>query len=168
MSSKRTLYMIRHAKSSWSNPADSDFERPLNDRGKRDSPFIGSKLKEKNILPDIIISSTAKRAAQTAKKIATAIGYDISNIKWLDKLYHCSPASYEEVLYELDDDIQSVCIVSHNPGVTQFVNEQSDSFYTDNMPTCAVVGIEFDLNSWQEFNLVDKRIILFEYPKKYI
>lgn len=164
----RRLFMIRHAKSSWKNPLQSDYDRPLNDRGERDAPMMGSKLKELNISPDIIISSTAKRAAQTAKKIAKEIGYKTEDIKWYDKLYHCIPPVFEEVLYELNDDIYNVFIVAHNPGITEFINEFSAQFSTDNMPTCGIVGAEFELKEWNEFSRVDKKVILFEYPKKYI
>lgn len=160
--------MIRHAKSSWSNPLQSDYDRPLNKRGETDAPMMGERLKKLGIVPDLIISSTAKRAEQTAKKIATAIGYDINSIKWVEKLYHCIPAVFEEVIYELDDNIKTVFIVAHNPGITDFVNELSSAFATDNMPTCGIVGAEFALRDWSEFSRVEKRVILFEYPKKYI
>jgi phosphohistidine phosphatase len=72
---ERTLVMIRHAKSSWANPLQSDFERALNERGERDAPMMGARLKAAGILPELIISSTAKRAKSTAKKIATALDY---------------------------------------------------------------------------------------------
>ena len=166
--SRRKLFMIRHAKSSWKNPLQSDYERPLNDRGEADAPMMGERLKKLNIQPDLIISSTAKRAAQTAKKIAAAMGYSGDDIKWYDKLYHCIPAVFEEVLYEVDDNVQTVFIVAHNPGITQFVNELSPSFQTDNMPTCGIVGVEFELKTWNEFSRVEKSVILFEYPKKNI
>ncbi len=165
---RRSLFMIRHAKSSWKNPLQSDYERPLNDRGETDAPMMGERLKKLNIKPDLIISSTAKRAAQTAKKIAAAMGYEAGEIKWYDKLYHCIPAVFEEVLYEMDDNVRTVFIVAHNPGITQFVNELSPSFHTDNMPTCGIVGAEFELNAWNEFSRVEKSVILFEYPKKNI
>lgn len=165
---KRTLLVIRHAKSSWKNPLQSDFDRPLNDRGTYDAPLMGEKLKELKIQPDIIISSTAKRAAQTAKRIAAALGYNPDKIKWLEKLYHCIPAVFEETLYEVPNDAKTVIIVAHNPGITEFVNELSPSFSIDNMPTCGIVGAEFELAEWNEFSRVEKRVILFEYPKKYI
>src|SRR5690242_20105187 len=108
---QRTLVMIRHAKSSWANPLQSDYERPLNDRGEQDAPMMGERLKKKNIIPDIIIASTAKRAKQTAKKIAKAIGYDEDKIQWQEKLYHCIPSVFEEVIYEIDDKITTAFIV---------------------------------------------------------
>lgn len=158
--------MVRHAKSSWADPGQKDYDRPLNDRGERDAPAMGERLKKLGIKPDIVISSTAKRAAQTAKKIAKGIGYDKDAIKWYEKLYHCTPDIYEEVIYEIEDDINTVFIISHNPGTTQFVNELSGEFFVDNVPTCGVVGAEFEADSWTDFSTVNKKIILFEYPKK--
>lgn len=163
---QRRLFMVRHAKSSWKNPLQSDFDRPLNDRGEHDAPMMGERLKELDIMPDLIISSTAKRAEQTAKKIAKAIGYDIDKIQWQEKMYHCIPSVFEEVLYEVDDNINTVFMVAHNPGITDFVNELSPDFKMDDMPTCGIAGAEFTAEQWNEFSRVEKKVILFEYPKK--
>ncbi|HYD20220.1 MAG TPA: histidine phosphatase family protein, partial [Flavipsychrobacter sp.] len=122
---KRRLVMIRHAKSSWANPLQSDFERPLNERGEHDAPMMGERLKKMGVTPDLVIASPAKRAKQTAKKIAKEMGYDIDKIQWVDKLYHCIPQVFEETLYEVKDEVKTVFIVAHNPGITQFVNELS-------------------------------------------
>lgn len=165
---RRRLFVIRHAKSSWKNPLQSDFERPLNDRGEQDAPMMGKRLKALNIQPDVIISSTAKRAAQTAKLIARELDYNKDSIKWYEKLYHCIPSVFEEVLYELDDNVKCVFIVAHNPGITDFVNEMSATFHTDNMPTCGIVGSEFELTEWNEYSRAEKKVVLFEYPKKNI
>jgi phosphohistidine phosphatase len=163
---QRTLVMIRHAKSSWANPLQSDFERPLNGRGLEDAPLMGERLKEQKLLPDLIIASTAKRAAQTAQKIAKAIGYDIAGIKWQDKLYHCIPTVFEEELYELDDAIKTVYIVAHNPGITAFVNQLSPSFEIENMPTCGIVATQLKMAHWNEFSSAERKVILFDYPKR--
>ncbi len=162
------LVMIRHAKSSWANPLQSDFERPLNDRGEKDAPMMGERLKDRDIIPDVIISSTAKRAKQTAKKIAKAIGYDEDKIVWYEKLYHCIPLVFEEVLYEVADTVKTIFIVAHNPGITEFVNQLSDQFYTDNMPTCGMVGAKFEAEQWNEFSRTNKTVFLFDYPKNKI
>jgi len=162
---ERTLVMIRHAKSSWANPLQSDFERPLNERGEKDAPMMGERLKKKGYLPDLIISSTAKRAKQTAKRIAQVLGYDESKVVWYEKLYHCIPLVFEEVLYEIADDVNTVFIVAHNPGITEFVNQLSAQFCTDNMPTCGMVGVKFDAEQWNEFSRTDKTVFFFDYPK---
>lgn len=163
---ERTLVMIRHAKSSWANPLQSDFERPLNERGKLDAPMMGERLKKHNLAPDLIISSTAKRAKATAKKIATAFDYDQEKILWLDKLYHCIPSVFEEVIYEVDDKIKTVFIVAHNPGITDFANQLSSGFSIDNVPTCGIVGIKINAEEWNQFALADKQVFYFDYPKK--
>ena len=157
--------MIRHAKSSWSNPLQSDFERPLNERGEHDAPMMGERLKKMGVTPDLIIASPAKRAKQTAKKVAKELGYDTDKILWVDKLYHCIPQVFEETLYEVKDEVKTVFIVAHNPGITQFVNELSGDFRIDNMPTCGMVGAEIDLEHWEMFANAKKKVFLFEYPK---
>jgi phosphohistidine phosphatase len=165
---ERTLVVIRHAKSSWANPLQSDFERPLNDRGEKDAPMMGERLKKQHIIPDVIISSTAKRAKQTAKKIAAAVGYDTDRIVWHDKLYHCIPSVFEEVIYEIGDDVKTAFIVAHNPGITGFANQLSPKFKIDHMPTCSMVGVKFNAKQWNEFSSIDKKVFLFDYPKKEI
>ena len=162
----RRLVMIRHAKSSWANPLQSDFERPLNSRGEEDAPMMGERLKQLKVMPDLIIASPAKRAKQTAKKIAKTLGYDESKIQWIEKLYHCIPQVFEEVLYELSDDIKTVFIVGHNRGITHFCNEISAEFILDNMPTCGIVGAEVEAKHWEMFPSAKKNVFLFEYPKK--
>jgi len=163
----KRIVVIRHAKSSWSNPLQSDFERPLNERGEHDAPLMGKRLRELNILPQLIIASSAKRAKQTAKRIAGAIDYDKELIRLEDKLYHCTPSTLEEVIYELDDSLTTVCIVAHNPGITEFVNELSESFRTDNVPTCGIIVAEINTQRWSDFKSASKRVLLFEYPKKF-
>lgn len=163
---QRTLVMVRHAKSSWANPLQSDFERPLNERGLQDAPMMGERLKELNIIPDLIISSTAKRAKQTAKKIAIPLGYSEEKILWVDKLYHCIPAVFEEIILETENKNNTVIIVAHNPGITDFVNELVPGFAIDNMPTCGMVGTHINTEEWNDFGIAQKEVFLFEYPKK--
>ncbi len=158
--------MIRHAKSSWANPLQSDFERPLNDRGKEEAPAMGKKLKKLGIIPDLVISSSAKRTKQTAKRIAEEVGYDTDNIKWEEKLYHCIPSVFEELIYELSDKVKTVFIVAHNPGITSFVNQLSPDFSIDNMPTCGVVGAHVETEEWNNFSIAKRKVFLFEHPEK--
>ena len=163
---KRRLVMIRHAKSSWANPSQSDFDRPLNERGEHDAPLMGARLKDMNVLPDLIISSPAKRAKQTARRIADALGYKKDNIQYVDKLYHCIPSVIEDVISEVDNEKQTIFIVAHNPGITDFVNGISDWFRTDNMSTCAAVGAQMEAAEWSEYGEAKKEVFLYEYPKK--
>ena len=161
---KRTLVLIRHAKSSWANPMQSDFDRPLNDRGKEEAPAMGAKLKKMDVIPDLIISSTAKRTRQTAKRIARETGYNPDDIKWEEKLYHCIPSAFEEVLYGLSDKVRTVFIVAHNPGITEFANQLSPEFSIDNMPPCGMVGAHLETKEWNNFSMEKKKVFFYEYP----
>ena len=163
---KRTLVMIRHAKSSWANPLQSDFDRPLNDRGKQEAPEMAEMLKEKGIIPDLIICSTAKRTKQTAKRIAEILGYSVDKIRWEEKLYHCIPSVFEELIFDVGDKVKTLFIIAHNPGISEFVNEMSPGFSLDNMPTCGVVAARFTAEEWNRYAITEKKVFLFEYPGK--
>ena len=163
---KKTLVLIRHAKSSWSNTLQSDFDRPLNERGEHDAPLMGERLKKYDLIADLIISSSAKRTRQTAKRIAAAIGYDKNKISLEERLYHCFSKTFEELIHELNDKLNTVFIIAHNPGITDFANELSDEFRTDNIPTCGMVAATIEADRWADFSIAKKKVILFEYPKK--
>ncbi len=163
---KRKIVIIRHAKSSWANPLQSDYDRPLNDRGLHDAPMMGERLLKQKVIPDLIIASTAKRAAQTAKLVAAAVGYEVGRIQWQDKLYHCISNVFVEVLATLDDAIRTVFIVAHNPGVSEFAGDVSSGLRIEEMPTCGVAGIELEADHWYDYNSADKKVFLFDYPKK--
>lgn len=164
---QRTLVIIRHAKSSWANPLQSDFDRTLNERGMADAPLMGQRLKKLGIIPDLIISSSAKRTRQTAKCIAKEVGYDADNIKWEEKLYHCIPSVFEEVIYGISNAVKTIFIVAHNPGITDFVNQISPAFSIDNMPTCGVVAAHINATEWSAYAISARKVFLFEYPKKH-
>ena len=162
---KRTLVMIRHAKSSWANPLQSDFERPLNERGLNDAPAMGKRLKKAGITPDLLISSTALRTQQTTQLIAAETGYDISKVQWEEKLYHCRPAVFEEVIMEAPDEVKTLFIVAHNPGITEFANQLSPDFSIGNMPTCGMVGVHLDADKWSDFYTAKRKVFMFDYHK---
>ncbi len=161
----KTLYLVRHAKSSWDNPALRDFERPLNERGKRDAPRMGRRLHKRHIQPGLILSSTAKRAEKTAKMLAKELKYDEKNIRFADSLYHAKPEEILRVLEQLPDNIHSVMVVGHNPGLTDFANEYID-LRIDNIPTCGVVAAQFDVASWKDVVGVKGKFKFFDYPKQ--
>lgn len=143
----------------------SDFERPLNERGEEDAPMMGKRLKEKNIYPDIIIASAAKRTRQTAKRIAKAVGYEKEKIDLQERIYHCESEMYNNVISEIDTKVHTAFVIGHNPGITNFINSLSDLFVIDNMPTCGIVGARFD-GEWSNFSHCRKELFLFDYPKK--
>ena len=136
----KKIYLIRHAKSSWSEEEISDFDRPLNKRGKRDLLFMANRLREFSITPELILSSTAKRAQKSAKVIAQNINYDVDKIKYDESLYDSSYSTYRYLLDSLDDKLNSVFIVAHNPTLTEVAERLSGAILT-NIPTCSIVCI---------------------------
>lgn len=162
----KKIYLIRHAKSCWSEEGVSDFDRPLNKRGKKDLPFMANRLKEFGITPELILSSPAKRAQKSAKVIAQNIGYDVDKIKYDESLYDSSYTTYRYLLDSLDDKLDSVFIVAHNPTLTE-VGERLSGAILTNIPTCSIVCIEFDVESFQKIEEESGKIIFFDYPKKH-
>jgi len=160
------IYLIRHAKSSWSEEGMSDFDRPLNKRGKKDLPFMANRLKNFKIKPDLILSSPAKRAQKTAKLIAETIDYNESEIAYEDSLYDSSYTTYRYLLDSLDDKYNSIFIIAHNPTLTE-VGERLTGAILTNIPTCSIVCIEFDVKSFKEIKDDSGKILFFDYPKKH-
>src|ERR1700760_4416089 len=118
----KTLLIIRHAKSSWDDASMSDFDRPLNDRGKRDAPAMAKRLIKAGIIIGRFVSSPAKRARQTAELFAHEFDVKEKKIRFVSELYHAAPPIFESVVDSLDDEDDIVAIFSHNPGITAFVN----------------------------------------------
>ncbi len=162
----KTLFIIRHAKSSWDDPDQSDFDRPLNERGKRNAPSMGKRLKDKGIHPDIMITSPAKRTWATGTRIAEILNYSKDKIKTFKALYHADEEVILETVRNMNDRCQVVMLIGHNPGLTDFVNTVADdAWYIDNLPTCAVVGFSFNEESWRNIKWGTGKLVLFDYPK---
>ncbi len=162
----KKLYLLRHSKSSWENPNLDDFDRPLNKRGKRDAPFMGSLLRKFDIKPDLIISSPAKRAYTTAKEITKEINYPQKKIIKNEDIYLASAGELLRIINELPDDADSVMLVGHNPGLTQICNLLCNANIV-NIPTSGFTEIHFPVSSWKEIVPDSGKLIVFEYPKKY-
>ena len=161
----KTLYLIRHAKSSWDDPSQSDFQRSLNDRGLKDSPLMAKLIKGKNIIPDLIISSPAVRALSTAEIFADEFNYNRNKIISDERIYEAAMRNLITTIREIKDENNTVMIFGHNPGLSNIANLFGNKFLPE-FPTCAVVGIELKVNSWSEVERNCGKIILFEYPKK--
>lgn len=162
----KKIYLIRHAKSSWSEKGMNDFDRPLNKQGKKDLHFMANRLKEFGIKPDLILSSTAKRAQKSAKAIAEIIKYNIDKIAFNDSLYDSSYTAYRYLLDTLNDKLKSIFIVGHNPTLTEMGERLSGAILT-NIPTCSIVCIEFDVKSFKDIEEDSGKILFFDYPKKH-
>ena len=161
----KTLYLIRHAKSSWEIGTLNDFDRPLNERGKKDAPLMAKRLIDKKIAIDAFVSSPAKRAKKTAELFCEAYGKKADEILYLSMLYHATPEVFYDAVKHLDDSHNTVAVFSHNPGITAFVNELTDTVKIDNMPTCGVFAIQVQINKWADFIKAKKEFLFFDYPK---
>ena len=162
----KTLYIIRHAKSSWDAMNVDDFERPLNERGKRDAPRMAKRLKEKEIHPDLMITSPAKRALSTSKRIAKILGYPKQNISEERQLYHPDEETILPVVQKFNNKFAHIILCSHNPGLTEFVNTLMDGEVDiDNVPTCGIVALRFETEQWSEINWGLGKLLFFDYPK---
>lgn len=143
----KTLFILRHAKSSWDNAALSDFERPLNERGLKAAPLMGEVMKKNRFQPEIVLSSPARRAEQTATLIkqSAEIG---SAIRFDERIYEASPARLLEVISEQSEKLESILIVGHNPGLEGllkfFIGELQP------MPTAALAVVDLETDKWSE------------------
>ncbi len=145
----KTLLVLRHAKSSWANNDLSDYERPLNKRGQRDAPRMGRLLCDEELVPDLIITSSAKRALSTAEAVALACDYD-QEIQYTRHFYLADSEDYLERLQQLDDAYERVMIVGHNPGMEHLVALLTGAWET--MPTAAIAHLSLPINHWRELD----------------
>lgn len=161
----KIVYLVRHAKSSWSDASLADRDRPLNRRGRKSAPDMGRRLAKLGHQPDLIISSPARRAFSTAKKIAKELAFDKSEIVTDESMYFSGTGSMVSMLENLDDRYQNVMIVGHNPAMTSLLNIFCEA-QVDNMPTCAVAVFSFDMTSWSELDVTNGDLLVYDFPKK--
>ena len=160
----KRLYIVRHAKSSWTDFSLSDWERPLHKRGKRDAPMMAAWCKNMGYIPDVIVSSDAKRALSTAKIFADTFWGDSQRLTTEHGLYHAPAEAYIEQCYGLPEDVDSVMFFGHNPGITYLANKVSNDFI-DNVPTCGVLVIDMDVPDWQQADINRSEMVDMLYPK---
>lgn len=163
----KILYLLRHAKSSWSNMELPDFQRPLSKRGKKDAPFMGKILADKKVKIDLIVSSPAKRAQKTAKKVAKQIAYPKEKIVFNQEIYEANLVDVLAVIHQTPDTINSLMLVGHNPTFTDLANLLCSNFQTENIPTAGIFAIAFPHKIWAEIEENTGNFLFFEYPKKY-
>lgn len=162
----RELILIRHAKSSWSNPDLSDRDRPLNKRGKRDALFIGQRLAHYQCYPDQVISSPAKRARKTIYKICKKLSYPKKRIVIDELLYTSNIQDLYSLLQSCGDELHRLFLVGHNHVITVFAEELTGiDIY--NIPTCGIAGIRFANESWAQVKPGGGELFFFDYPKKH-
>ena len=162
----KTLYITRHAKSSWKHAHITDFERPLNKRGHHDAPMMGGILRASGADIRIIRSSPANRAMTTARMIAEELGFPAENIETDERMYGAESRELAAIVQELPDSVDEVMIIGHNPGMMMLA-ERLAGFDEDNLPTCGIVCVDFDVKSWRDVGPGTGKIRYFEFPKRH-
>lgn len=158
----KTLYIVRHAKSSWKYEGIADFNRPLKKRGINDAYLVSRKLAEDMEKPDILISSYANRALHTALIFAESFNFPINHLQIKKALYNFSDGYLVKTIKAIDDEYNSAMIFSHEHGISSFVNKYGDKI-VDFIPTSGLVGIRFNIEHWKD--LKAGKTILTLYPK---
>lgn len=164
-SSMKTLYLLRHAKSSWDHPELSDLERPLNERGKRDAPRMGKWLTQHIKAPDLVLCSPSVRTLATISKVGHELGLKGDDYKIDRRLYLASPRTLREIVRAAPDTIETLMLLGHNPGLTEFANQLCPSPGVDNIPTCGIFALRFNCRQWQEAATEHAEFLFFQYPK---
>lgn len=160
----KVLILVRHAKSSWADAGTPDFDRPLNERGKKDAPEMAQRLYQR--LPDIdlFISSPARRARKTALRFAEVFGKEEKDLQLVPELYMADIPQFQKLVKELPDTADTAVIFSHNFGITAFVNTLT-SVRIDDMPTCSIFAARFHTDHWIEIGKAEAEFMFFDYPK---
>jgi len=161
----KQLYLIRHAKSDWSDESQSDLDRGLNQRGQKDILLMANALKEKKVLPDLILSSSARRAKLTAKGLAENINYT-GKIHYRDELYMAAPLQIIEIIKEIKDKYDTVFIFGHNPELTELTDLMVDD-HIDNVPTLGIVALSIPIKHWKRFKPEKAKLDFFIYPRMF-
>ncbi|NQZ75480.1 MAG: histidine phosphatase family protein [Ekhidna sp.] len=158
----KTLFLVRHAKSSWTFDID-DHDRPLGKRGRKDVFKMGNYLLDRQVVPELCITSTASRALYTALHLCDTLKIDENCIELEEKLYHADPANILNVIRQ-SKSCERLAVFGHNPGFTSAANALCNHHF-DNIPTCGVVGIKFDINDWSEVSFGKGNLAFAYFPK---
>lgn len=161
-----TLYLIRHAKSSWGNPGLRDHDRPLNERGLRDAPKMAQLLVEQGVKPDLLVSSPAKRALSTAMFFAEAFKIKSAELHREPNIYEAFPQEILRLISELPASAHTVLLFGHNPTFTEVANRFTKNDLIENVPTCGVVKITSTAASWREFYEGNSNVAACYFPKE--
>lgn len=160
----KKLVLVRHAKSSWNEPHVDDHDRQLNQRGLKNAPEMGLRLKNQGFSPDYVETSSALRAFSTAKIFCQEINFSLERIMKNPNLYLASISAWLEIIGKLNNDYNSVMLFGHNPGITNLVN-QVWGLPIDNVPTCGMIILEFEKIKWEKTISVIPKVAEFDFPK---
>lgn len=160
----KKLILVRHAKSSWENSNIKDFDRPLNSRGENNAPEMADRFLALNIIPNLILTSGAKRAYETAKIFAEKLKLTPSKLQVNNNMYHASATTLKNIIQAQNEALENIMIVGHNPGLTDLANLLGD-LNIENLPTCGIYGLEI-ADQWKNIGNTQGKVFIFDFPKK--
>ncbi|MDX5338000.1 MAG: histidine phosphatase family protein [Cyclobacteriaceae bacterium] len=160
----KKIILVRHGKSSWDSPFLSDHDRPLAERGLRDAPRMAKRLRKKGLIPEVILTSTAKRALHTAQLTQEELDISPKCIHPIPELYHSSPNTILKFLRMQNDNHQLIFVVGHNPGMNDLIGDLGGNL--DNLPTSGQFGFKFKTDSWKDIDAKNAEVWFVDYPKK--
>ncbi len=163
------LYLIRHGKSSWSDPSLRDFDRPLNKRGQANVPFMAKRMKKRGAVPDVILASPAVRAATTARIFADILDLPSSALVFHDDIYSASAYDLLRLLRRVPDRVNALALVGHNNAISLFAEAVLGEKIGE-MPTSGLVAIAFPQEGfvWKKLRAGSGKMVFFEYPKFFV
>jgi len=147
----KRLILARHAKSSWDHPELRDIDRPLNKRGLRAAPIMGRALREREFIPQAIFASPSVRTRMTSQLLAEELNFPTEEIQFIDSFYGASPGSIVHFLNQLDDALDSVMLVGHNPTWTD-LHRRLTGKNLNNLPTAGILIIDFEITHWNDLS----------------
>jgi phosphohistidine phosphatase len=162
----KTLYLMRHAKSSWGFEDLTDEQRPLNGRGREDAPRMGQALAKRNTKLDMLLASTAVRSLTTAALVAKEIDYPHGQIVVRPEIYHANVEELLHVVRELPDEAQSVLLVGHNNTITELANLLLPQPLSEEMPTAGIACLHFQTDSWALVDRANAELYFFDRPRE--
>ena len=162
----KRLTLIRHAKSSHGNPGQSDLQRPLNDRGRKDAMLMSQLLKEADFTADRLMVSLATRARQTFEILFQDLQPNLTEVSYDPQMYTFDCGQLISIIEMVDDVVDHLVLVGHNPGMTLLTNHLTDAAI-DNVPTCAIIAISLDIDQWVQIKERSGTLDRFDVPKNY-
>jgi phosphohistidine phosphatase len=164
----KLLTLVRHAKSDWKNAGLKDFDRPLSRRGLKEAPGMAQRLAEQKMHVDLLITSPAVRALETARFFAKALGYPLRQVKAEERLYLAPPAEILDVVRSAGARVRHLMIFGHNPGLSEFARLLTDDPEFGELPTCAVYSMEFEIAKWSEVRFGAARNASLSQPRNFL
>lgn len=162
----KILYLIRHAKSDWSDPLLNDFDRLLSKRGLKDAPLMGEILFKKKVHPDLILSSPALRAKTTAIEVARKLSYPLDSIAYIPGLYASDCETIFSILKEVSNTIDTLIVFGHNPEFTECSNAITGS-KIENIPTCGIAAMRLYDENWSSIGFNSAELLFLDTPKQH-